>query len=121
MEKINYGIENNISYNCLTPCKFHPVKVGSAACKSCEYNVYTDEHLQVVLCDFLEKTKNPEVNKGTLIDKSLIDRLDLAREELSNLRDRLKDIQDEVEILLEDKDDDIDNLQNVIDSLSRYV
>ena len=53
--------------------------------------------------------------------KSLINRLEKIKVDLAENRDKLRELQEEIEMYLEDKYDDIQNLESTIDSLSRYV
>ena len=53
--------------------------------------------------------------------KTLIKRLQKVQARLAADRDELRDLKTEVKMLLEDKDEDIEALERVIDSLSRYV
>lgn len=48
-------------------------------------------------------------------------RLSFIIKRLEKDRDDLRDLQSEIETYLEDKDEDIENLERVLDSLSRYV
>jgi len=41
--------------------------------------------------------------------------------QLESSRDELRELKDTIEMYLEDKDEDISELKNVIDSLSKYV
>jgi len=48
-------------------------------------------------------------------------RLQQIIKRLEKDRDDLRELQDQIEMFLEDKDDDISDLEHVCDSLSRYV
>ena len=48
-------------------------------------------------------------------------RLSQIIKRLEKDRDDLRDIQSEIDTLLEDKDDDIADLERICDSLSKYV
>lgn len=53
--------------------------------------------------------------------KTLVRDLNNVKASLCDSRDKLRDLQDEVEAQLADKDEEIANLESVIDSLSKYV
>lgn len=53
--------------------------------------------------------------------KSLIKRLEKINVDLGKNRDQLRELQQEIEMYLEDKDDNIQDIESIIDSLSRYV
>lgn len=53
--------------------------------------------------------------------KTLIKQLEKIKKQLSDSRDALEELKSEIEMFLETKDEEIYELQNVIDSLSRFV
>ena len=51
----------------------------------------------------------------------IIKELNKIKMSLVNNRDKLRDLQYEIEELLDNKDEDIEELEHLIDSLSRFV
>lgn len=53
--------------------------------------------------------------------QAMIDKLEKIKNQLAVSRDELRELESEIIDLLNDKDDEIANLESVIDSLSQYV
>jgi len=53
--------------------------------------------------------------------QAMVDKLNTIKTQLATSRDELRELESEIVTLLDDKDEEIANLESVIDSLSQYV
>jgi DNA repair ATPase RecN len=61
------------------------------------------------------------MSKKITVGSQVKKQLEKIVKQLESSRDELRELKDTIEIYLEDKDEDISELKNVIDSLSKYV